>query len=225
MRKQIVMVAVVSCVLQVSCLTVYQPMSGIHRPVVVDTEVANFAGEALNIHCIPKDFLSPQQASSLCEKLRILFENQGATVATITSRALLEEARLPNPDAMTLEISARMLHHETNPVLWSLSFMTLTLIPGIAEYTFVQDIKIRDSSGFLLVSDALKAKFTRYFGLSTYFGNIALDLVRDEKDKLSDDHVKTDFSNDFYPQLSQLVFNAKMRQQVLQSPNARASAQ
>ncbi len=245
-RFEIVLITLLCIGFTTGCLTVYQPLSGLHRPIAIDTRVANFSGQALTIHCVPEKFLSRKEASALCRKLQVLFENQGAKVTTASTLQISDEGLSSNdnrvvaplaapgptvvdksqpPSSMTLKIQARQIHRETNPMLWTLSALTFTLFPAISEYTFVQDITIRDASGFLLLSDSLKAKFTRYFGLSTYFGNIALDWFREESNKLSGNRVKTDFSDDFYPQISQLVFNAKMRARVLLESKMQAHVQ
>ena len=52
-------------------------------------------------------------------------------------------------------------------------------------------------------------------------GNKFLDIaVREKSEKLTGDRAKKDFSNDFYRQLSQLAFNAKMHWQVQKEATA-----
>ena len=202
-----------------ACVTVYQPLSNLHRPVVVDTQVANFEGMNLTFHCIPKDFLNASGAKLLCRKVSTLFTNQGAKVHTITTvgaDVLMDDEPAPPAD-LTIEIRARRLHDQKNPVLYVLHAVSFSLIPAIQEYTFVQEVEIRDDSNFLLVSDSMTGRFVRYMGAGAWVGNKVLDwTIREEEDKLTGDRAKEDFSKDFYGQLSQMVFNAKMRRQVLQ---------
>ena len=65
----------------------------------------------------------------------------------------------------------------------------------VTDYTFAQDISIRDETGFLLIRDTLTGRFVRRFGFS--------------------DDTEEAFSRDYYGQLSQLTLNAKVRRQVL----------
>ena len=45
------------------CVHTYQPLSGLHRPVVIDTGVANFEGVRLAIYCPPGDLLDASEAA------------------------------------------------------------------------------------------------------------------------------------------------------------------
>ena len=225
--------AILIALTNINCITVYQPLSGLHRPVIIDTQMSNFKNQRLIIQCVPEDLLDQRSADVLCRKVATLFRNQGAKVQTfatlnvynddedtfednnnVNSSKNSESKNIPASD-LTLQLRARMIHEENNKMLATFSCMFFTLIPAFTEYTFVQDITIHDSSGFLLVADSLKGRFVRYFGITTYLGNIILDWFREEPEKLTGKRINKDFSKDFYSQLSQLVFNAKMRRQVL----------
>ncbi len=212
------------------CVRVYQPMSGLHRPAVVDPQAANFNDVHLTVHCVPGDLLEPQHASTLCDRVSTLFENQGAQVRTlITARGLAEDVREENPTEaegdeapeppstdLVLELRARKLHKSHNAVSWALCILTFTLLPGQSESTFAQEVTIRDGDGFLLVSDSLQGRIVSRFGAGTWVGNKLMDLVwRDHEDKLTGPVMAEDLSADLYLQLSQLLFNAKMQWQVL----------
>ena len=94
--------------------------------------------------------------------------------------------------------------------------MSFTLVPTIAEFTFAQEVTIRDGAGFVLASDSLQGRFVRYFGLGVWAVNSALDfLVRSDEEKLTGDAAQQEFTRDFYRQLSQLAFDAHMRSLVL----------
>lgn len=222
------------CASATGCVRVYQPMSGLHDPVVVDTRAANFADVRLAVHCVPEDLLSTQEASALCQKVGALFENQGAEVRTIISAHESlddapedegDEAPGEAPTDLTLVLRARRIHQANNPLLWALCAWSFTLVPAITESTFAQDVIVRDSSGFLLVSESLEGRLVRYFGLGSWVGNKFLDVAwRDEEDKLTGDVFERDLSTDLYRRLSQLVFNAKVQWQVLQeAPTGRPS--
>lgn len=207
-------------------MTVYEPMSGLHRPNVIDTGIANFQDVRLAIYCPPGDMLNPSEAASLCRKVGLLFENQGALVSTsIQDNRLRDdgatqvegaEAAAVSTD-LVLELRAREIHESNDPLSWLLCVGTFTLVPAITEYTFAQDVVIRDGSGFVLESDTLHGRIVRRFGAGTWAVNKTLDLIwRDEHEELTGDIAKRELSNDLYQQLSQLVFNAKMRWEVLQ---------
>jgi hypothetical protein len=221
------------------CVHVYQPLSGLHRPVVVDPQAANFQDLRLLVVCPPGGLVSPGEAQVLCERVGKLFENQGATVTTATdgrpgdpgleqdpAEANAAVAAAPTTD-LVLELRAHQIHTTNDPLSWVLCLATATLVPAYSESTFAQDVVIRDATGFLLVSDVLEGRIVRTFGLGTWAGNKLLDLVwRKKEDELSTKAVHADLSADLYGQLSQLVFNAKMRWQVLQeaTPNGRATS-
>ncbi len=200
--------------------TVYQPLSSLQRPAIVDPQLANFEGLRLLVHCIPGDYLKASDADLLCRKVGALFRNQGAKVETNlrrhgrSSRSREEGAE---PD-LVIELSSRLLHKESSGPLWALTVISLTLVPAVTEYSIAQDVSIRDASGFLLASDSLKARFIEYFGAGVWSVNWVLDtLVRPPEEELTGEAPARDFSRDFYAQLSQLAFNARVRSDVLRS--------
>ncbi len=181
-----------------SCIVAYQPMSGLHRAVAVDTDYANFGDLSLTIHCVPGDAIDESQAQELCDKLAQLFENQGAKVELRTtvgrSSDLDEDDETTKDDAprgaLNMLLTARIIHkEETGYIFWT----------ALTDYTFAQDIVIRDETGFLLIRYTLTGRFVRRLGSSWFESN----------------KPEEEFSADFYDQLSQLVLNAKMRRQVL----------
>ncbi len=218
------------------CVRVYQPMSGLHEPVLVDTRVANFQDVSLTVHCVPGDLLSRYEASALCRQVGRLFENQGAVVRTVTTVGILDDglqgdalserpegAVEPTTD-LTLEIRSRQVHKSHYPLSWVLSVGTFTLLPGVREATFAQDVTIRDEHGFLLVSDSLQGRLTERFGLGPWVGHKILDItVRDDDNKLTGDAAERELSTDMYGQLSQLTFNAKVQWMILQESAATAA--
>ena len=202
MRRRLWLLAL--CTLPASCTTLYQPMSGLHRPVAIDTDHANFADLSLSIHCLAGPVLEAAQAQDLCRKLAQLFENQGSTVRTRTStrgfhdpdaEATKTGAEGSTATALNVQLSSRMIHKdETRLLFWTY----------VTDYTFAQDIVIRDETGFLLIKDTLTGRFVTRLGFS-------------------DDTAK-DFSADYYGQLSQLALNAKLRRQVLRDSQRNATA-
>ncbi len=202
-------------------VTVYQPLSALQRPAIVDPQIANFEGMHVLVRCLPGDYTQEGDAALLCRKVGALFRNQGARVDTDVPRngrsSWATEAGAPPPD-LIVDLSSRLLHKETSGPLWALTVLSFTLVPAYTEYSVAQDVTIRDASGFLLASDSLKARFIEYFGAGIWAVNWALDaVVRPPEEELSGEAPARDFSRDFYAQLSQLAFNARMRSEVLRS--------
>lgn len=200
------------------CVTVYQPLVSLQRPVAIDPGLPNFQGQRVLIRCFPGEYLRPKDAQVVCRHVRRLFTNQGARVTAQVPRGAVQvalDAKPARPD-LIIDLKARLLHEENSALLWVISGLSLTLIPSITDTTFAQDVTIRDADGALLLSDTLQGRFVRYFGVGTWAVNAALDvLVREPEEELTGDAAEKDFSQDFYRQLSQLAFHAHMRARVL----------
>jgi hypothetical protein len=200
------------------CVTVYQPLVSLQRPVPIDHQLANFEGQRFLVRCVPGDGLPPSDAQRLCFKVRSLFAVQGAEVEVeipIQGRPGGAGQAALEPD-LSIELRSRLLHSENSKVLWFLSVASFTLVPTIAEFTFAQEVTIRDGAGFVLASDSLQGRFVNYFGFGVWAVNAALDfLVRSDDEKLTGNVAGKEFTRDFYRQLSQLAFDAHMRSLVL----------
>lgn len=207
------------------CIHVYEPMAGLHQPVLIDPDLANFQDVRLDIYCPPGAGLDSAEAASLCRKIGRLFENQGAVVSTATRDRRQQETAIeevaaedaaPRTD-LTLELRARDIRRSNDPVSWLLCAGTFTLVPAVTESTFTQEVIVRDGSGFLLASETLRGRLVRTFGVGTWLGNKVLDWVwRDKEEELTGDKAKRELSQDLYRQISQITFNARMRWAVLQ---------
>jgi hypothetical protein len=202
-----------------NCVTVYQPLTALQRPVVVDMQATNFEGIRILVRCIPGDEVDASESEVLCRSLRTLLSNQGAQVEThIPRRGVLAQDDEQGKPELIVEMRARRLHYDNPPLLWIISFASFTLLPAITENSIAQDVTILDANGALLASDSLQARFVRYFGAGMWAVNWALDLlVRPDSEDLTGDAPRREFSKDFYGQVSQLVFNARMRSVVLRS--------
>lgn len=218
------------------CITVYQPMVGLQRPVAIDTHAANFQGMRLEVNCNRNDYLWEDEAELLCARAAKLLSNQGATVKTrvegagpsdeeqdeddrVVARARAKQQQAPRDRDVDLRIdlTAREVHEERNSFMWLASIASFTIVPGMSEYTFAQEVTIRDGQGFLLATDTWQARFVRYFGVAVWGINFILDrTVRKASDKVTGDVAEQEFSRDFYRQLSQQVLNAKTRWALLQ---------
>ncbi|MCB9797224.1 MAG: hypothetical protein H6741_31435 [Alphaproteobacteria bacterium] len=205
------------------CVHVYQPMYGLQQPVVVDPTAANLEGVRITLRCYPGDALNDMEADDLCDKVSALFENQGATVTLASSVAFRDEPtgdqaqEAPPAADLVVELRARELHKSNDTLRWFLCIGTYTLVPAITEYTFAQDVTVRDGGGLLLARESMSGRMIRYFGLGTWASNVVLNLVwRDEEDKIEADTAQRELSDDLYRQLSQVVYNAKVQWQVSQ---------
>jgi hypothetical protein len=217
------------------CVKVYQPVSGLQQPTVLDLSVGNFQDVALTVHCPSGDLVSPDEARDLCTKVGVLFENQGAVVTTdIGDRRFAaepsgfdldgeqrERAGPPPSTDLILELRGHQVHQKNHYLTWLMCGATFSLVPAVAEFTFAQDVYVRDEHGFLLASDTLSGRIVRYGGLGYWLGTKLTDrFFRKDDDVISASQKPHSFlSEDFYAQLSQLVFNAKMRWRVLEQAN------
>lgn len=216
----------------VGCTYVYQPMAGLHRPVVADPTMRNFPDVALTVHCIPGDHLTRPENRRLCRRIGDLFENQGATVEVFDTVELTPDAfgdaggdvgAPPTPDTdLVLQVQSQLIDKGNSTLSWALCVATLSLVPAVDEETFGLDLQVRDGSGFLLLQDSLKGRVIRRFGAVAYVGNRFLDWASRDKDaRHRPDAAERELSADLYGQLTQLVFNARMRSIVQQEAGAR----
>jgi hypothetical protein len=216
-------VAVWACVALMGCaqVTVYQPLAGLHRPVVVDRQAPNFEGVRLRIHCPPGAGVAADEAQAMCDKVSQVFENQGALVTTseeANDGGTLRTAEAPH---LMLEIRTRETRQTTRPLSRMLWIASLTLVPAISEITFTQDLTVRDGSGFLLASDTLRGRLVQREGFGVWAVNKALDeYVRRPEEKLTGEAAKRHLSEDLYGRLSQLTYNAKIRRELLVAADA-----
>jgi hypothetical protein len=199
------------------CVTTYQPLVSLQRPVAIDRRLPNFKGLRMSVRCLPGENLDPAEALVLCRNVDSLFAQQGAVVEVSTQAGGPGE-RDPaqgKPD-LILELGLRVLQNENAGVLWLLFLMTGSMVPVITSQTVAQDVTVRDSQGFLLASESYQARFVLYFGLGVWGVNAALNLfVRSKEEEISEEASKHDFSRDLYDQLAQVAFHAHLRAQVL----------
>ncbi len=210
------------------CVHVYQPLEGLHTPVVVDTSAANFTDVHLTVDCSPSSALGLADRSNLCRKIAVLFENQGATVQVIESKGrggdgssmLLSEDEGDTAEEVStdllLELRSREVPKRNYALSTILCIATATLLPAVSESPFAIDVAVRDDGGFLLASETLEGRVVRRGGVGSWVGHRLADVaLRGEAEKTTRDATDRALSEDLYGQLSQLVFNAKMQWQLL----------
>ena len=199
------------------CVTTYQPLVSLQRPVAIDRRLPNFKGLRMSVRCRPDDNLEPADAVVLCRNVESLFAQQGAVVDVSTSagRAGDREAAQGKPD-LIVELGSRVLQTESGGLLWPLFFLTGSMVPVITSQTIAQDVTVRDPLGFLLAAESYQARFVSYLGAGVWGVNAALNLiVRSPAEEISEDASKHDFSRDLYNQLAQVALHAHLRAQVL----------
>jgi hypothetical protein len=205
-------------------MTIYQPLVSLQRPTVVDPQLPNLTGMNLLVRCLPTEYLSTSDSQLLCRKVGTLFRNQGANVETIVPRRGAARSSTTSEGGevdLIVDLSSRLVHKESNGLLTWIAISTMTLVPDIEQFSFAQDVVIRQPDGTLLASDTMQGRFVIYTGIGVWGVNWVLDhLVRQPQDRLTGDAANRDFSGDLYRQLSQSVFNARMRAAVLQGFSA-----
>ena len=203
------------------CITIYQPLLSLQRPVAIDRRQPNFTGLRISLRCLPSDDLPQNDAAVLCRRVESLFAQQGAlvdvaTTAGASASAAVGSEKGSTPPALIVELSVRRIHSEGAGLLWIVCYLTGSLVPAISSETFAQDVTVRDSHGFLLAQESYQARFVSYFGLGAWGVNFALNhTLRAPKEELSDEASERDFSADLYDQLTQVAFQAHLRSVVL----------
>ncbi len=213
------LVALLAVTSGAGCITtVYQPLTSLQRPVVVDPQLANFEGVKLLVRCHPSENLSANDAVKLCRSVSTNFRNQGALVEVEIprpNRGANPRDEGENPD-LVMDLRSRMVNQHDGGALIILTYLTLTMVPMVQEYTLAQDVTLRDRDGTILVQDTMQGRFVEYLGFGVWAVNAFADYTfRKKEDRITGDAPKKDFSRDFYGQLSQLALNAHVRQRVL----------
>lgn len=220
-----------------SCVTIYEPGDALRKPSVIDPRLANFQGTRVFVRCKqPKrpdetilDRVIPNplnnDGDALCQKVRTLFANQGAEVETAVVRGDPSEARPTEgkPD-LVIDLATRVLYDEENALLGVANCVSCTLVPTRQELRYAQTITVRDGDGALLKESEFKSRFVTFSGCGIWSVNYLLDVFfRDDANDLIGDTPfdpdgagRRDHSKDFYGQLSQLAFNARVRARLLQ---------
>jgi len=208
------------------CVTVYQPLVGLHRPTAVDVRRENFVDATVLVRCHPDDSVDPGE---LCRNLRSMLSKQGATVTTEIPRAQGRiESRFSAPPDFTIDVTSKLLAEQPAGLWWLVNIASLTLVPATSEALFSQDVTVRDAQGFLLSQENLQERFIFSFGLGIWALNGVLDLlVRPASEQVTGTVASEEFTKDFHGRVSQLLYNAQVRARVMRSfeplPSAKPS--
>lgn len=207
------------------CVHDYQPLSGLHEPVVVDTRLQNLAGLRVTTVCDRGDLLSRTENSQMCRYLGQLFENQGATVINLTGGntdmmdAPIEGEKVEEPTTdLLVELRHRRIRKGHHPESWVLNYLTLYIVPGIRESTFAIDVTVRDGEGFMLEKRTLSGRIITRYGVAPW---VVEKIVTNELKTGGEDPeeytAEAQLSKDVFGQISQLVFNASVRRELLEA--------
>jgi hypothetical protein len=203
-------------------------MGVLQRPTLVDPASPTFNNSRLLIRCMPSEDLPAGDAEKVCRSLSSSFRQQGAECETAVPRQpddaqphLAFDGRGAD---LIIDITSRTEHAYDYPALAIASVVTLTTVPVIEEQTFSQEVTVRGRNRSVLATETLRARFVTYTGYAVWGLNWLMDwLFRDDDNDLSGDVANRTFSNDFYRQISQLVFNARVRSDLLGLTAAPAS--
>ena len=203
-----------------SCVTIYEPMGSLQRPTLLNPADETFAGSRILLRCVPGADLPPGDAEKVCRNLSQVMRSQGADTETSVPRALDDgQGRLAFDGVgadFTIEVSSRTEHHYDHPAMFIFMVLTGTAIPAIEEETYAQQITVRGKNQVVLASDTLRSRFVTYTGCLVWSINWLLDLgFRDDDNDLTGAIGQQTFSRDFYRQVSQLAWNARVRSDVL----------
>ena len=207
----------------------YEPVSSVHRALVVDPQALNFADTRLDVHCVPRDLLINGRSNQLCRHVAELFESQGAVVNTVSRWRRTEVAEGetpvveepaedevtavgdPRPVQLFVEIRARELSKKSYPLSWFACLASFTLIPAVTESTFVQEVVVRDAERVRLLEDRAEGRVRVRAGAGAWLSTLLLDRVwKKKKDKQVGVSVTKDLTRDLDRQLSQAVYQAKL---------------
>jgi hypothetical protein len=201
------------------CVTVYQPLVGLQRPIAVDPQTpSNFTDTRVHLRCHPGEAVEPDV---LCRNLRSSLSKQGATVTTEVVRPagkLAVADSNDSPPQFIIDVTSKLLAREDNPLLTIANIMSFTLVPAVFETTYGQEFRIRDAQGFVLAQQAFQERFVQSFGLGVWALNGILDLVaRPKSEQVTGDGAKEEFTKDLHGHLAQLLYNARVKTRVMNS--------
>ncbi len=209
------------------CVTFYQPQLALQRPVAVDPQQpTNFTATRVLVRCHPAEGV---EADVLCRNVRSSLSKQGAKVTTEIVRP---NARAPESKEATeapqyvIDITSKLLDHSENFLLNVLFAVSFTLVPSWEEWTFSQDVRVRDATGFVLAQQSFQERFVETVGLGIWGINAIVDLlIRPKDEQVTGDGAKAEFTRDLHAHLAQLLHNARVRARVMNSFEPEPSAE
>ena len=205
-------------------------MGALQQPTLLNPADPTFEGTKVLVRCIPGEDMPAGDAQKVCRNVANALRQQGADTETVVPRALDDGLPAQAFDGagadLSVEITSRTEHRYDYPALALAYVVTLSTVPAVEEETYAQDVVVRSRNQGVLASETYRARFVTYTGWLFWSANWLLDLAfRDDDDDLTGDVANKNFSKDFYAQISQLAWNARVRADVLgvTTPKRRAA--
>ena len=198
-------------------VTLYHPEQGLHQPTVVNLHAPNLSGAKIRVTCIANEYVTASEARKVCRNVARMLRNQGAETAVFVPRNRGRTSRVRKSSAdLEIEIRSRIHRSHFDNIAAAFSCCTCALTPTRMEQAYIHSVRVRGRNGVVLSENRMQSRFVQYTGCGVAGINALLDLFfRQEHEKLGGDVAQRDFSNDFYRQIAQQTFNAKMRSDVL----------
>ena len=201
-------------------VTLYEPMGVLQRPTLVVPATSTFERTRVQVRCLPGSDMPSGDAEKVCRLVSASLRGQGAETETVVPRQLEDSPPSLAFDGagadLSIEIESATEHHYDHPFLGVVSCLTLTLVPSFAEETYRSQVVVRGRNQTILAEDTLRARFVTYNGVLLWAANYVADwLFRDDDNDVSGDLGLKDFSRDYYGQIAQLTYNARVRSELL----------
>lgn len=198
------------------CVTVYEPLVGLQRPVAIDAEQpGNFDATTVLLRCHAGENV---EADVLCRNLRSSLTKQGATVTTEVvkpQRSVPKDNREATPEFI-IDLTSKLVSQTDGTLSVLLCIASFTLIPATLSATYAQELTVRDQRGFLLGQLSLQERFVESFGLGVWAINGLIDLIdRPKSEQVTGEGFKAEFTKDLHAHLAQLLHNARVKTRVL----------
>lgn len=198
-------------------VTLYHPEQGLHEPTVVDLHAKNLTHTKIRVTCVANDHVTVSEARKVCRNVAKMLRHQGAETEISVPRKRQGAER--NRDAsVDLDVEIRSQIHRAyfDNLAATLFCCTCALTPTKMEQSYIHSVRVRGRNGVTLSENRMQSRFVQYTGCGVAGLTSLLDFFfREDHEKLGGDAANRDFSADFYRQIAQQTFNAKMRSDVL----------
>lgn len=198
-------------------VTLYHPEQGLHEPTVVDLHAKNLANTTIRVTCVSNEEVTVSEAQKVCRNVAKLLRHQGAeTKITVPRQRQGKEQNQDGSVDLDVEIRSQIHRAHFDNLAATLSCCTCALTPTKMEQAYIHSVRVRGRNGVTLSENRMQSRFVQYTGCGVAGTNALLDFFfREDHEKLGGDVANRDFSADFYRQIAQQTFNAKMRSDVL----------
>lgn len=203
----------------------YQPLSGFQAPLAVDIRKPNLDGLRIEVRASvsPQLEKTENEGTVLANAVQDFLRNQGAKVSEndSDSEKVTNSENQNSPEVspqaleMRLEVEVRRPFEQPNTWMWLPWVATFTLLPHKSEYILETEMRLSDGAGFLLSRQIYFARFVRYTSPAYRVLSVLFDFFRKPEEKATVARLHQDFTADFYGQMTQQIYNARIRANVL----------